>query len=123
MCQKMVQVCQIVYIYIFFKKKNLVWLDIFLIYGYCFRGAVYRRKGDYNTAIDDFLLALDKTQHDAGRPTFNTAQHQLLLTYNDFALECCRKGFFDEAITLLGKAINCNRLQKGLYLNRGGKLT
>ncbi|XP_077986778.1 uncharacterized protein LOC144441122 [Glandiceps talaboti] len=83
------------------------------------RGALHRRLLDFNSAIDDYLLALDKTDHDEDHPTYQDAQRQLLLTYNDFAVECFSKGFFDEAIILLNKAIKGEKREKGLYVNRG----
>ncbi len=83
------------------------------------RGALQRRLGDYNAAIDDYLLALDKTDHDEEAPTYIEAQRQLLLTYNDFAVECFTKGFYEEAIILLNKAIKGEKNEKGLYINRG----
>ncbi|KAJ7378083.1 Tetratricopeptide repeat protein 16 [Desmophyllum pertusum] len=70
-----------------------------------FRGALHRRKSDFNAAIDDYLLAMDKTDHDESTSTYKEAQRQLLLCYNDFAVECFRKGFYDEAVVLLNKAI------------------
>ncbi|XP_070531756.1 uncharacterized protein [Ptychodera flava] len=83
------------------------------------RGALHRRLQDFNSAIDDYLLALDKTDHDEEHPTYQDSQRQLLLTYNDFAVECFTKGFFDEAIILLNKAIKGEKREKGLYVNRG----
>ena len=50
----------------------------------------------------------------------NEAQHQLLLTFNDFSLECFAKGFVDDAIQLLNRAIAGEKNEKGLYLNRAG---
>ena len=87
----------------------------------CYRGALHRRLGDFNAAIDDYLLALDKTDHDEESPVYKEAQRQLLLTYNDFAVECFTKGFYEEAIILLNKAIKGEKSEKGLYVNRGGK--
>lgn len=87
----------------------------------CFRGALHRKLGDFNAAIDDFLLALDKCDHDEESPVYIDSQRQLLLTYNDFAVECFSKGFFEEAIILLNKAIKGEKREKGLYVNRGGK--
>lgn len=83
------------------------------------RGALHRRLGDFNAAIDDYLLALDKTDHDEESPVYKEAQRQLLLTYNDFAVECFTKGFYEEAIILLNKAIKGEKSEKGLYVNRG----
>jgi hypothetical protein len=51
------------------------------------------------------------------------SQRQLLLTYNDFAVECFTKGFYDEAIILLNKAIKGEKREKGLYINRGGNIS
>ena len=86
------------------------------------RGALHRKLGDFNAAIDDFLLALDKCDHDEDSPVYTDSQRQLLLTYNDFAVECFTKGFYEEAIILLNKAIKGEKREKGLYVNRGGKL-
>ncbi|XP_052229200.1 LOW QUALITY PROTEIN: tetratricopeptide repeat protein 16-like [Dreissena polymorpha] len=83
------------------------------------RGALHRKLGDYNAAIDDFLLALDKCDHEEESPVYIDSQRQLLLTYNDFAVECFSKGFFEEAIILLNKAIKGEKREKGLYVNRG----
>jgi len=55
-----------------------------------FSGALHRRQGDFNAAIDDYLLAMDKTDHDEFNATYKEAQRQLLLCYNDFAVECFR---------------------------------
>ena len=79
--------------------------------------------GDFNSAIDDFLLALDKCDHNEESPVYIESQRQLLLTYNDFAVECFTKGFYDEAIILLNKAIKGEKREKGLYINRGGNIS
>lgn len=86
----------------------------------CCRGSLHRRLSDYNAAIDDFLLALDKCEHNEESPVYIDSQRQLLLTYNDFAVECFTKGFYEEAIILLNKAIKGEKREKGLYINRGG---
>ncbi|XP_067660873.1 tetratricopeptide repeat protein 16-like isoform X1 [Haliotis asinina] len=83
------------------------------------RGALHRKLHDFNAAIDDFLLALDKCDHDEDNPVYADSQRQLLLTYNDFAVECFSKCFYDEAIILLNKAIKGEKHEKGLYINRG----
>ena len=90
-----------------------------LLLSYC-RGALHRRLGDFNAAIDDYLLALDKTDHNEDNATYLESQRQLLLTYNDFAVECFSKGYYEEAIILLNKAIKGEKREKGLYINRGG---
>lgn len=88
----------------------------------CFvtRGALYRKLNDFNSAIDEFLLALDKADHNEEDPVYAKSQRQLLLTYNDFAVECFTKGFYDEAIILLNKSIKGEKNEKSLYVNRGG---
>ena len=53
-------------------------------------GALHRRQGDFNAAIDDYLLAMDKTDHNESNSTYIEAQRHLLLCYNDFAVECFR---------------------------------
>ena len=53
-------------------------------------GALHRRMTDFNAAIDDYLLAMDKTDHEESNSTYKEAQRQLLLCYNDFAVECFR---------------------------------
>ncbi|KAK3728661.1 hypothetical protein RRG08_041846 [Elysia crispata] len=83
------------------------------------RGALQRKLHDFNAAIDDFLLALDKCDHQEEDPVYINSQRQLLLTYNDFAVECFGKGFFEEAIILLNKAIKGEKSEKSLYVNRG----
>ncbi|KAK7094923.1 tetratricopeptide repeat protein 16-like isoform X2 [Littorina saxatilis] len=83
------------------------------------RGALHRKLNDFNAAIDDFLLALDKCDHNEESPVYSSAQRQLLLTYNDFSVECFTKGFYDEAVILLNKAIKGEKNEKGLYINRG----
>lgn len=49
------------------------------------------------------------------------AQFQLVLTYNDFAVQCFSRGLCAEATLLLNKAIEEEKGQAGLYLNRGGE--
>ncbi|XP_063727905.1 tetratricopeptide repeat protein 16-like isoform X2 [Symsagittifera roscoffensis] len=83
------------------------------------RGAIYRRLGKFNSAVDDFLLALDKTDHDESSSLYRDAMRQLILSYNDFAVECFGKGYFEEAISLLNKSIRAEKNEKGLYINRG----
>ncbi|XP_078502778.1 tetratricopeptide repeat protein 16 [Lissotriton helveticus] len=50
---------------------------------------------------------------------FLEAQKQLLLTYNDFAVQCYKKGFYEEGVLLLNKAIKGQKHEMGLYMNRG----
>ena len=83
------------------------------------RGALYRRVENFNSAIDDYLLAMDKSDHNEESSVYQDAQRQLLLTYNDFAVHCYQKGFYEEAVILLNKAIKGEKNEKGLYVNRG----
>ena len=58
----------------------------------CFlsRGAIHRQNGSYNNAVDDFLLAMNKCGHQYDNEVYKQASRQLVLTYNDFAVECFR---------------------------------
>lgn len=84
-----------------------------------YRGSLNRRVNNYNQAIDDFLMAIDKCKHDEESESYIEAQRQLLITYNDFSVYCYKREFYDEAITLLNKAIKGEKNEIGLYLNRG----
>ena len=83
------------------------------------RSSMHRRNNDFNASVDDLLLSMDKVNHNPENPIFQDAQKQLLLTFNDFAVECFRKGFYEEAIVLLEKAIKGEKQDKALYSNRG----
>lgn len=50
-------------------------------------------------------------------------EFQLVLTYNDFGVQCFSRGLYAEATLLLNKAIEEEKGQAGLYLNRGGEAT
>jgi len=82
-----------------------------------FRGTLLRQQGQYDEAIDDFMKALTKVGEDS--KTHIDALRQLVLTYNDFAVECYTKSYFEEAISLLDQAIKRERNEKGFYMNRG----
>ena len=82
-----------------------------------FRGTLLRQQGQYDEAIDDFMKALTKVTEDS--KTYQDALRQLVLTYNDFAVECYSKSYFEEAISLLDQAIKRERNEKGFYMNRG----
>lgn len=75
-----------IYVSLFSNINMCIQID--LIY-FC-RGALHRQNADFNAAIDDFLLAMDKADHDELSTTYKEAQRQLLLCYNDFAVECFR---------------------------------
>ncbi|XP_062514890.1 tetratricopeptide repeat protein 16-like [Corticium candelabrum] len=87
------------------------------------RGAIHRRQGNFEAAIDDFLVALDKCGEVEGMKvdllTSREASRQLVLTYNDFAVECFTKQYYNEAVVLLNKAIKAEKEEKGLFINRG----
>ncbi|XP_071948194.1 tetratricopeptide repeat protein 16-like [Antedon mediterranea] len=83
------------------------------------RGALHRKLHDFNASIDDYLLAMDKSGHDEQDAIYMDAQRQLLLTYNDFSVECFVRGHYNEAVVLLNKAIKGEKREKGLYINRG----
>ena len=86
------------------------------------RGILYKRIQNFNAAIDDFILGLDKIDHNPANDAelFKNLQRQILLTYNDFGIQCFHKRFYDESILLLNKALKIEKNEKGLYLNRGG---
>ena len=64
-----------------------------------FRGTLLRQQGQFDEAIDDFMAALTKVG-ETSKPYLD-AMRQLVLTYNDFAVECFTKGYYEEAISLL----------------------
>lgn len=51
---------------------------------------MHRRMGDFSAAVDDFLVAMDKCAHQQECQVYRDASRQLVLTYNDFAVECFR---------------------------------
>ena len=54
------------------------------------RGALHRQRHDFTAAVDDFLKAMDKCGHQQDSQVYCSASRQLVLTYNDFAVECFR---------------------------------
>ncbi|XP_074871957.1 tetratricopeptide repeat protein 16 [Carettochelys insculpta] len=84
---------------------------------FIFRGTLQRRLKDFNSAIDDYLKAAELCEERGAAAT--EVQQQLLLTYNDFAVHCYTKGFFEEAVQLLNKALKGEKNEKALYVNRG----
>nr|XP_033815958.1 tetratricopeptide repeat protein 16 isoform X2 [Geotrypetes seraphini] len=83
---------------------------------YIIRGTIYRRLQHFTAAIDDYLLALELS---CDQETRTKAQTQLMLTYNDFAVNCYTKGFYKEGVLLLNKALKGQKKEPGLYINRG----
>ena len=49
---------------------------------------MHRHNLDFNGSIDDLLYAMDKTNQTPNHPAYVQAQQQLLLTFNDFAVDC-----------------------------------
>ncbi|KAJ8006061.1 hypothetical protein DPEC_G00124350 [Dallia pectoralis] len=94
---------------------------------YLFRGILYRRLKNFTDAIDDLVLAVELSEaggqgvepQEDQREVQEEAQAQLVLTYNDFAVRCFSRSFYAEAVTLLNKAIQEQKEESGLYINRG----
>ncbi|XP_048368119.1 tetratricopeptide repeat protein 16 [Sphaerodactylus townsendi] len=86
---------------------------------FLFRGSILRRLKDFSLAVDDYLRAMEICKTEEGDQVGAEAQAQVLLTYNDFAVHCYTKGFYEEAVLLLNKAIKAEKKEKGLYINRG----
>ncbi|XP_056231829.1 tetratricopeptide repeat protein 16-like [Seriola aureovittata] len=110
---------------------------------YLFRGILYRRLKDFTAAIEDLIQAVElndggegeergeaekgvKGQAEAARDKRDErgsfeeqVEFQLVLTYNDFAVQCFSRAQYAEATLLLNKAIEEEKSQAGLYLNRG----
>ncbi|XP_045701867.1 tetratricopeptide repeat protein 16 [Phyllostomus hastatus] len=85
---------------------------------FLFRGTMYRRLQDFDAAVEDLLKALDMMRrHQEGM--VQQAQRQLLLAYNDFAVQCYMQGAYQESVLLLNKALRGEQQEKGLYVNRG----
>ncbi|XP_076784624.1 tetratricopeptide repeat protein 16 isoform X2 [Arvicanthis niloticus] len=85
---------------------------------FLFRGTLRRRLQQFDSAVEDFLKALDMMT-DTQDSLVKQAQRQLLLTYNDFAVHCYIHGAYQEGVLLLNKAIRDEQSEKGLYINRG----
>ncbi|XP_040897859.1 tetratricopeptide repeat protein 16 [Toxotes jaculatrix] len=106
---------------------------------YLFRGILYRRLKDFTAAIEDLVQAVElseeEEEEDEATGVVGQAEardkkdehgsfqkeveFQLVLTYNDFAVQCFGRGLYAEATLLLNKAIEEEKGQAGLYLNRG----
>ncbi|XP_018119050.1 tetratricopeptide repeat protein 16 isoform X2 [Xenopus laevis] len=86
-----------------------------------FRGTVYRKLKDFSPAVDDLVLAMNlcDAQEPLEMQLHSEAELQLHLTYNDFAVHCYTKGFYQEGVLLLNKALNGEQNKKELYVNRG----
>lgn len=69
--------------------------------------------------MDEFNKEMAKSLS-ADKKLLVNFQRQVLLVYNDFAIQCYEKGYYDDAILLLNKAIKIEKNEKGFYVNRGG---
>ncbi|XP_069842356.1 tetratricopeptide repeat protein 16 isoform X3 [Dendropsophus ebraccatus] len=88
------------------------------------RGTVYKKLKDFSPAVEDFVRAMQlcnaEDRYGSEAAQLQTeAENQLLLTYNDFAVHCYMKGFYQEGVQLLNKALKGDRSKKELYMNRG----
>lgn len=74
--------------------------------------------------MDDFVRAMQLCITES-EPDFQDlqlhkeAETQLILTYNDFAVHCYMKGFYQDGVLLLNKALKGEKNKKELYINRG----
>ncbi|XP_076126777.1 tetratricopeptide repeat protein 16-like isoform X1 [Alosa pseudoharengus] len=96
---------------------------------YLFRGTLQRRLKDFTAAIEDLVLAIELSEsvradalgerQEGSEELRDEAHAQLVLTYNDFAVHCFSRGFYQEAAMLLSRAIEDQREESGLFINRG----
>ncbi|KAK7934035.1 hypothetical protein WMY93_004931 [Mugilogobius chulae] len=89
---------------------------------YVFRGTLYRRLKEFSAATQDLMQAVELSEREGGEEpnaVVNEARVQMVLVYNDFSLDCFSRGLYDEATELLNKAIEEEKNQPGLYINRG----
>ncbi|XP_031457484.1 tetratricopeptide repeat protein 16 isoform X2 [Phasianus colchicus] len=83
------------------------------------RGTLLRQLKNFSAASKDLARARELST--VGSPEAWEVQRQLVLTYNDCAVHCYALGQLDEAVKLLGEALQNERTEQGLYANRGGK--
>ncbi|XP_042686732.1 tetratricopeptide repeat protein 16 isoform X1 [Centrocercus urophasianus] len=81
------------------------------------RGTLLRQLKNFSAAIKDLVRARELST--VGSPEAREAQRQLVLAYNDCAVHCYALGQLDEAVKLLGEALQNERTEQGLYTNRG----
>ncbi|XP_068104675.1 tetratricopeptide repeat protein 16 isoform X3 [Hyperolius riggenbachi] len=91
---------------------------------YIFRGTLYRKLNDFSPAVDDLVRAMQLCNAESGSdlpslPLHTEAEKQLILTYNDFAVHCYMKGFYQDGVQLLNKALKGEKNKTELYINRG----
>ncbi|NWJ11935.1 TTC16 protein, partial [Crypturellus undulatus] len=86
--------------------------DLFIL-----RGTLLRRLQNFTAARED--LTRVRALVAAGSPEAREAQRQLMLTHNDCAARCYALGLFEEAVGLLGEALQDEKHEEGLYINRG----
>ncbi|XP_021269297.1 tetratricopeptide repeat protein 16 isoform X2 [Numida meleagris] len=81
------------------------------------RGTLLRLLKNFSAASKDLARARELST--VGSPEAREAQRQLVLTYNDCAVHCYALGRLDEAVKLLGEALRDERMEQGIYANRG----
>ncbi|XP_024118768.1 tetratricopeptide repeat protein 16 [Oryzias melastigma] len=99
---------------------------------YLFRGTLYRRLKEFSAAMEDLVQAAELTEETGGgleiiagtkselRDSLKEeVKFQAALTFNDFAIQCSCRGLHAEAAQLLNQAIEKEKSQAALYLNRG----
>lgn len=84
-----------------------------------FRGILYRNMHKFTQAHDDYLEAIKKSGQNPESQIYSDCTKQLILNYNDFAVDCYKKRHYEEAILLLNTALDSEKSEKGLYINRG----
>ncbi|KAK0156497.1 Tetratricopeptide repeat protein 16 [Merluccius polli] len=104
---------------------------------YLLRGILYRRMKDFTASIEDLVRAVELGQELDEEPAggaggeeeeeeavsvVEEAMGQLVLTYNDFGVQCSSRGLQAEATLLLDQAIQEETGDSRLYLNRAGCL-
>ncbi|CAL8344393.1 unnamed protein product [Lota lota] len=102
---------------------------------YLLRGILYRRMKDFTASIEDLVQAVELGQEleeepaggaggeeEKGVSVVEEALGQLVLTYNDFGVQCSSRGLQAEATLLLDRAIQEETGDSRLYLNRAGCL-
>ncbi|XP_050570611.1 tetratricopeptide repeat protein 16 [Cygnus atratus] len=79
------------------------------------RGALLRRLKDFSAACKDLAKARQLCADEGPE----AQEAQLVLTYNDCAVDCYTLGRLDETVMLLGQALQDERTEEGLCVNRG----
>ncbi|KAG7264157.1 hypothetical protein CRUP_001668 [Coryphaenoides rupestris] len=101
---------------------------------YLLRGILYRRTKDFTASIEDLVRAVELGreleeelgggaggEEEAGVSVVEEALGQLVLTYNDFGVQCSGDGLQAEATLLLDRALQEETGDTRLYLNRAAQ--